>query len=113
VIDFNREIGVFMIFTHGFRKNERGIPIVIFDNIIRECGFEVTYKKYCDFQPLPALARFFKFQPYNNIFSVMIDSLISNALPRKKNISQDSFYSKYFSCLCGLYPQEMISFPKP
>lgn len=79
----------------GVTKNERGIPIVIFDNIIRECGFEVTYKKYCDFQPLPAVARFFNFQLYNNLFSVMFDSFISNALPWKKTYHRTRAAQKF------------------
>jgi len=79
----------------GLTKNERGIPIDIFDNIIRKSGFEVSYKKYCDYHPLPALARFLKFKPYNNILSVLFDSIVCNMFPWKKTYHRTRFIQKF------------------
>lgn len=79
---------------NGVTKNERGIPAEIFDKIIREHGFNIVYKRYCDFQPLPALARFLKHKLYNNAFLVFFDSLICNILPWKKTYHRTKFVQK-------------------
>ena len=68
----------------GVTKNERGIPENIFDRIIIDCGFEVVYRRYCDFQPLPLLARFLKIGLYNNVQVVAFDDFISNIFPWSK-----------------------------
>lgn len=78
----------------GVTKNERGIPAEIFDRIIREHGFTVVYKRYCDFQPLPALARVIKHKLYNNTLLVAFDSLLCNIFPWKKTYHRTTFMQK-------------------
>lgn len=65
----------------GVTKDERGIPIDIFDNIISELGFCVTYRRFCDFSPLPIIARKIGLSLYNSNFLVAIDDWVSNAVP--------------------------------
>lgn len=62
----------------GVTKDERGIPIKIFDQIIDDSKFIVKYRRFCDFSPFPVMARKIGFNLYNSKFLVVVDDWVSN-----------------------------------
>lgn len=76
----------------GVTQYERGIPIELFDQIISATGFSLSYRRFCDFQPLPAIARKLSFELYNSRFIVLIDDIISNYLPWPKIYHREASY---------------------
>lgn len=61
----------------GLTKNERGIPIAIFDRIIGECGFEVVSRKLCMFHPFTSAASRLGVRPYSSRTATRLDAILS------------------------------------
>jgi len=68
---------------NGLTKRERGIPVEIFDKIIRELNFNVISKKYCfcmTFFIQRLIGRFLKSSVHTYGFYVKLDSILSSVL---------------------------------
>ena len=87
---------------NGVTKDERGIPIKIFDNIVKQSGFRIEYRRYCDFAPFPVIARKLGFRLFNSKLLVMIDDWICNLIPWKIAYHRTKFIQK-FSPTCIAY----------
>ena len=61
----------------GLTKRERGIPIDIFRNIVKNAGFEVTKESLCMFPLIPRLYQRFGVPAYNSSVAVLGDALLS------------------------------------
>lgn len=61
----------------GLTKNERGIPLAIFEQIVRDAGFKVKSRSLCDFRPIPAVAAKFGVSAFNSASLVAVDSILS------------------------------------
>ncbi len=62
----------------GLTKNERGIPVKIFDKVLQESGFIILKRNFCVFSPFHLFfGRILKGQPYNNKFIVLLDYFFS------------------------------------
>jgi len=61
----------------GLTKNERGIPIKLFDDALNHSGFSVVSRKHVLFPLLPRLAKILKIkEPYNHTSFIMADKLL-------------------------------------
>ncbi len=78
----------------GVTKDERGIPVKIFDDIIKASGFNVEYKRYCDFAPLAVIARKFGIKLFDSKFLVKLDDWICNLIPWKLTYHRTHFLQK-------------------
>lgn len=63
----------------GVTKNERGIPSILFEEIIRKAGFEILKHSPCVFPPLAVLCRKAGMAPYDSKITVFLDLLLSRA----------------------------------
>ncbi len=61
----------------GLTKNERGIPVRILDDIVKDCGFEILRRSFCGFPVIPRIGRYFNFSVYNNRTMTMMDAVLS------------------------------------
>ena len=61
----------------GLTKNERGIPVRIFDDIVKDCGFEILRRSFVVFPVIPRIGRYFNFSSYNNRIMTMMDAFLS------------------------------------
>lgn len=61
----------------GLTKNERGIPLAIFEKIVRDAGFTIRSKSLCDFRPIPAIAAKFGVSAFNSSSLVVADAILS------------------------------------
>ncbi len=61
----------------GLTKHERGIPLKIFDSIIRNCGFNFVAKSYCVFPLIPKLANVINTKAYNSKALTLTDVFLS------------------------------------
>ena len=61
----------------GVTKNERGIPSVLFKEIINKAGFEILKHTPCVFPPLAVLCRKAGVVPYDSKITVYLDLLLS------------------------------------
>ena len=72
----------------GLTLRERGIPIKIFDNILKNQGFLILRRNFFCFSPIHLLfSRILKKQPYNNKLIVFVDYILSKMF---------SFNNKYY-----------------
>lgn len=63
----------------GLTKNERGIPLEIFEEIIQLSGFSIKNKALCNFPPIPKLTNQFNIDAYNNKAITFLDFILSQA----------------------------------
>jgi len=61
----------------GVTKRERGIPLFLLRNIIKDIGFDILSEQLCVFGPLAKLGRILNISIYNNRFLILIDSVLS------------------------------------
>ncbi len=58
-------------------KRERGIPIQILDEIIRNVGFKIKHRSLCNFPLIPKMANKLGITAYNNTAITIADSFLS------------------------------------
>lgn len=79
----------------GLTKNERGIPIRLFDEAIYQAGFKIINRKHVLFPLLPRLAKLLKIKdPYNYSFFISTDRLLCNLTKWNKNYHATSSFQK-------------------
>lgn len=86
-------MGDWRITRIGLTKRERGIPLKIFEDIIKSTGFKIISCNRCDFSLTSRLRFFVKGPVYNSMKVVYIDKLLSkifsfNNTYHAKNILQ-------------------------
>lgn len=72
---------------NGLTKNERGIPLLIFENIFKANNLKIIAKNFCIFSPgliEKLIGKFFRNSRYNSYLYVHFDKIICNLL--KSNI---------------------------
>ncbi len=60
----------------GLTKNERGIPLPILRNLLKDAGFEVVREGVCVFPPLTRLCKFICPDVYNSRLITLIDAVL-------------------------------------
>jgi len=79
----------------GLTRNERGIPIRLFDEAISRTGFKVINRKHVLFSLLPRLAKLLKVKdPYNHSFFISADRLLCHLTKWNKNYHATSSLQK-------------------
>ncbi len=63
----------------GLTRNERGIPLKVFRDIIRRAEFDVAREGLCVFQPLAKISKWFGISPYNSPIVTRLDALLARA----------------------------------
>ena len=61
----------------GLTKNERGIPLKIFRDIITKANFMILKETLCDFSVISKIAKLFGIIPYNNVLLTRLDLISS------------------------------------
>ena len=61
----------------GLTKRERGIPLDIFEGIIKSAGFSIVSRAPCNFPMLPKIAQKLGFAAYNNYIFTLLDKYLS------------------------------------
>lgn len=62
----------------GLTSRERGIPEIIMQEILTKAGFKIEIKSYCDFAPIPKLAKILRIPAvYNSRLIARLDSIAS------------------------------------
>lgn len=64
----------------GLTKRERGIPLEILQQFVKQAGFEVLKETLCVFAPIPKLCKLCRVAPYNNRTITRVDAWISRAM---------------------------------
>ena len=77
----------------GITKRERGIPLDVFDEMIKKENFEVIYKHRV-MHPLSRKGFFIFSKPFGNSFVVKIDSILSKIFSFNKKYHSTKFYHK-------------------
>ena len=67
----------------GLTARERGIPLGILSQILRDCGFSISYQALACFAPLRVLSLMLHRNPYNSGFFVAADALVSRPLKNR------------------------------
>lgn len=67
----------------GLTKRERGIPLKVLKEIVKNCGFKIKKENLCVLPIIPKLAGHSNFDVYNNYALTKLDKIISNILPWK------------------------------
>ena len=63
----------------GLTKRERGIPLKIFEEIIRASGFTIKHKTLCFFPAIPKLLYKIGVAAYNNPTVTWLDEVLSRS----------------------------------
>jgi len=71
----------------GLTKNERGIPLAVFDKMVRDAGFLVERKSLFDFSPFVRLMHNIGLPVFANPVTTRIDSVLARVF---------SFNTRYF-----------------
>lgn len=79
----------------GLTKRERGIPLKIMDNIIKNSPFHIVRKKQCINIFSSALIQFGKIQVFSNHFLTLFDSLLSSLFNWNKIYFRDKTIKKF------------------
>ena len=79
----------------GLTKNERGIPLPIFDKIIQSAGFIVRRRAMCDFRPLTLAASKLGISTFNNEYLVMADAILSRLFIKNYKYHRNSVLGKF------------------
>ena len=61
----------------GLTKNERGIPLAIFDGVLESIGFVVVARNLWGFSPLSRICKVLGIDTYNSYFVVLVDRVLS------------------------------------
>lgn len=78
----------------GLTKRERGIPLRILDDIIRDAGFTITRRSLCNFPVVPRIAKKLGVKAYNNLAFTLADSILSQALSWNVKYHRTHFFEK-------------------
>jgi len=79
----------------GLTKNERGIPLNIFRNIISRCSLSIKKEKLCMFQPLRYLSKFSKMDIYNNKYLTVFDLILCKFFSWNTNYHKTRVWQKF------------------
>ena len=82
----------------GCTKNERGIPIRIFDHIILENNFTVLHKHYHEFPLVSKLWTLLSIQVFNNRYTMALDKLLSFLFSFNTTYHRTSLWEKLGPC---------------
>lgn len=83
---------------NGCTKNERGIPIKIFDKIIVDSGFKVIKKNYHEFPLIGKLWTIFNIQVFNNSLFMIIDRILSKIFSFNTKYHRTNLFEKIGPC---------------
>lgn len=78
----------------GLTKRERGIPLNLLDNIVRDVGFDIRHRSLCDFSPVPRLAKKWGVDAYNNSALTLADSFLSKMFAWNIKYHRTKLYEK-------------------
>ncbi|MCL6751566.1 hypothetical protein KBT16_11545 [Nostoc sp. CCCryo 231-06] len=62
----------------GLTKRERGIPVEIFRNIIKDTGFKVKRETFCCFPIIPIIYKLIRKSAYNSDVATWADARLSS-----------------------------------
>jgi len=82
----------------GCTKNERGIPINIFDKIIADCGFEVKRRNFHEFPLISKLWVNYNIQVFNSLFFMYIDKILSKLFSFNTKYHRTKIFEKFGPC---------------
>ena len=78
----------------GLTKHERGIPLRLLDQILRNSGFTKLRKSLCIFPVIPKVASKFGVTTYNSMPIVVVDALLSRAFSWNIKYHRTRFFEK-------------------
>jgi len=80
----------------GLTKRERGIPLQLFREFIKDAGFEIIRESLFSFSILRRIYHWFNFQPfYSNKYLTIFDKLICRLFSFKTPYHAKSFIDKF------------------
>ena len=79
----------------GLTQNERGIPLPLFDKIIKSSGFVVRRRAMCDFRPLTLATSKLGLPTFNNSILVMVDAILSRLFTKNYKYHRNSLIGKF------------------
>ena len=79
----------------GLTKRERGIPIKIFEEIIRNAGFTINRRSLCIFPAIPKLMDKLGIDAYNTWGLTLLDTLLCMALRRNTRYHRTTIWQKF------------------
>lgn len=78
----------------GLTKRERGIPLHILDDIVREVGFKICARSLCNFPIIPKIANKVGVATYNNSVLTIADILLSRMFFWNMKYHRTRWYEK-------------------
>ncbi|HOC46703.1 MAG TPA: class I SAM-dependent methyltransferase, partial [Syntrophorhabdaceae bacterium] len=81
----------------GPTRRERGIPLRIMDNMIKNTGFKTIHRSLCNFAPIPAILNKLglRIHAYNNVTLAVVDALLSQAFSWNNSYHRTSLLKKF------------------
>jgi len=79
----------------GLTKRERGIPLEILNNIIRNVGFKINHKSLCIFPIIPKIANKVGIAAYNNSTLTIADAVFSQMFAWNAKYHRTKLYEKF------------------
>jgi len=81
----------------GPTRRERGIPLRIMDNMIKNIGFKIIRRSLCNFSPIPAILNKLglRIHTYNNMPLTVVDALLSKAFSWNNSYHRTRLYKKF------------------
>jgi SAM-dependent methyltransferase len=78
----------------GLTKNERGIPLNIFEEIIGDAGFTIKRRSLCIFPAIPKLTDKLGIAAYNTLGLTLLDAVLCLALRRNTKYHRTTIWQK-------------------
>lgn len=78
----------------GLTRRERGIPLHLFDEIVRNAGFAVIHRSLCNFPVVPRMASRLGITAYNNRALTAADSVLSRAFSWNVKYHRTGFFDR-------------------
>jgi SAM-dependent methyltransferase len=79
---------------NGLTKRERGIPLKVLDEIIKNAGFTVVCRSLCNFPLIPKVANKFGMAAYNSVTLTIADALLSKVFSSNIKYHRTRFVEK-------------------
>ncbi len=78
----------------GLTKRERGIPLSVLDETMRQIGFRIVRRQLCMFPAFSRICKKLKIETYNSVGLTIIDSILSNMFSWNDRYHRTSFIDK-------------------
>jgi len=79
----------------GLTKNERGIPLEMFKNMVSDTGFEHVNMRLCVFPPLVRMAKVVGISPFNNDYFTWVDDVYARLFSFNKKYHATHWIHKF------------------